>query len=269
MKPPFKPLALGSSELSSQKVAYWQSQDHSVIFCSLDLFRRKTCCGTLLFLVAFSALGVKESIFFWDPHNCFFYTVIDCSCGPRFRICSCGQCRRGRFRSCGWHARDLCFCHFLSISKLRGRRFPSVHLIKGDSEGQLCCFLGISVEQFGWAWHIWPDSGKGSGSEACLHALSTPCGPLFGSLGLFNLALLESVFMPFRNLRLRMYVALMKMVSCLILSLNFQTICLNGGCMEFWGTHYLPGSWRSPAKITSLAGSRARCEGFLVKSLYR
>ena len=72
MKPPFKPLALGSSELSSQKVAYWQSQDHSVIFCSLDLFRRKTCCGTLLFLVAFSALGVKESIFFWDPHNCFF-----------------------------------------------------------------------------------------------------------------------------------------------------------------------------------------------------
>lgn len=52
--------------------------------------------------------------------------------------------------------------------------------------------------------------GKGSGSEACLHALSTP---------------------------LRMYVALMKMVSC---------------------THYLPGSWRSPAKITSLAGA---CSG--------
>ena len=52
--------------------------------------------------------------------------------------------------------------------------------------------------------------GKGSGSEACLHAPSVP---------------------------LRMYIALMKMVSC---------------------THHLPGSWRSPAKITSLAGA---CSG--------
>ena len=130
------------------------------------------------------------------------------------------------------------------------------------------------------AWHTWPDSGKGSGSEACLHALSTPCGPLFGTLGLVNLTLLECVSMPFRNLRLRMYVALMKMVSCVILSLNFQnephrfvrlvlvqSVWMNGGCMEFWGTHYLPGSWRSPAKITSLAGSRDRCWGFPVKSL--
>ncbi|CAK9023574.1 unnamed protein product [Durusdinium trenchii] len=58
--------------------------------------------------------------------------------------------------------------------------------------------------------------GKGSGSEACLHAPSIP---------------------------LRMYIALMKLVSC---------------------THYLPASWRSPARLTSLAGA---CSGLRRASL--
>ncbi|CAJ1362853.1 unnamed protein product [Effrenium voratum] len=58
--------------------------------------------------------------------------------------------------------------------------------------------------------------GKGSGSEACLHAPSVP---------------------------LRMYIALMKLVSC---------------------THHLPAHWRSPERLTSLAGA---CSGLRRASL--
>ncbi len=61
-------------------------------------------------------------------------------------------------------------------------------------------------------------SGKGSGSEACLHAPSVPFGPLNLKHKFVASFWQRRVVILLDCLRLRMYIALMKMVSCPSLS---------------------------------------------------